>query len=200
MSFLLSEGLNYHIENNIPIRESIYRPGSILFFEFIVEAKKAYKKGLFEADKYDDDLLKSDIGEYGEFNGRFVPLDYPILAELDDLGELEEKRKRKRKKKSKAKKSGSYYKGKKVKLNKPMRGGTKKFRVYVKNPKTGNIKKIDFGAPGMTVGVNDPARRKSFAARHRCEQKNEKTKAGYWACRILRYPKLFGRSTSHKWW
>ncbi len=200
MSFLLSEGLKYHVENSIPIRESIYRPGSILFFEFIVEAKKAYKQGLFEADKYDDDLLKSDIGEYGEFNGRFVPLDYPILAELDDLGELEEKRKRKRKKKSKAKKSGSYYKGKKVKLNKPMRGGTKKFRVYVKNPKTGNIKKIDFGAPGMSVGANDPARRKSFAARHRCEQKNDKTKAGYWACRILRYPKLFNRSTSHKWW
>lgn len=199
MSFLLSEGINYHITNKIPIRESVYRPGSIMFFEFIIEAKKAFKQGLIHVDKDDQDLLSTDIGEYGIYNERYVPLDYPILAELDDIGELEEKRKRK-KKKSQKKKSGSYYKGKKVKLNKPQRGGTKKFRVYVRNPKTGNIKKIDFGAPGMSVGANDPARRKSFAARHRCEEKNDKTKAGYWACRILRYPKLFGKTTGHKWW
>ena len=100
---LLSEGLNYHIKNDMPIRESVYRPGSESFFSFIIEAKRAYMQGLFEVDDYDHDLLTSDIGEYGEFNGGFVPLDYPIPVELDEsvdnVDNIDEKRKRKRKKK-----------------------------------------------------------------------------------------------------
>ena len=81
MSFLLSEGMNYHIDNDLPIRESVYRPGSQSFFSFILEAKKAYVKGLINVDDWDHDLLTSDIGEYGEYDGGFVPLDYPIPAE-----------------------------------------------------------------------------------------------------------------------
>jgi hypothetical protein len=109
------------------------------------------------------------------------------------------KRRKKRKKKSKAKKSGSYYQGRKVKLNKPKRGGSKKFVVYVKNPKTGNVKKIEFGQPGMTTGLRDPKRSKSFENRHRCRQKFDKTKAGYWACRIGRYPAVTG-APYRTWW
>ena len=197
---LISEGLLYHLDNDIPIRESVYRPGSTSFFSFILEAKKVYQLGLVEADEYDHDLLTSDIGEYGEFNGGYVPLDYPIPAELDEsmdnVNNIDEKRKRKKKKS----KSGSYYKGKKVKLNKPKRGGSKKFYVYVKNPKTGKVKKISFGAKGMSVGLKDPKRRKSFAARHQCEKKKDKTRAGYWACRIGRYPHLFGGKSKYTWW
>lgn len=57
------------------------------------------------------------------------------------------------------------YRGKQVKLNKPMRGDVKKFKVFVKDRKTGNIKKINFGQKGMSIGRNNPARRKSFNAR-----------------------------------
>lgn len=57
------------------------------------------------------------------------------------------------------------YRGRTVKLNKPMQGDVKKFKVYVKDQKTGNVKKINFGQKGMTIGRNDPARRRSFNAR-----------------------------------
>ena len=188
MSFLLSEGMEYHINNNIPLRDSVYRPGSQSFFEFIVEARIAYKQGLIEVDELDHDLLMTDIGEYGEFNGGFVPLDYPLPVELDELNEnvnlIDE----------------AEYHGREVELNQPKRGGSKKFFVYVKNPKTGKVKKVEFGAPGMSVGLKDPKRRKSFAARHQCEKKKDKTKPGYWACRIGRYPKLFGSKHSYTWW
>ena len=197
MSNLMSEGMQYHIKNNLPIRESVYRPGSLKFFSLIQEAKKAYKANLFEVDEDDHDLLTSDIGEYGSYAQHEVPLDYPIPEELDMFSDLDEKRKRKKKKKS-----GSYYKGKKVQLNKPKRnsGSGGKFVVYVRNPDTGNIKRITFGARGMSVGLKNPKRRKSFAARHRCKEKKDKTKPGYWACRIGRYPKLFGGSQSYTWW
>ena len=111
------------------------------------------------------------------------------------------KRKKTRKKKSKSKKSGSYHRGRKVKLNKPKRnsGSGGKFVVYVRNQKTGNIKRITFGARGMTTGLRNPARRKSFAARHRCAQKKDKLAPGYWACRIGRHPAVSGAPYT-TWW
>ena len=57
------------------------------------------------------------------------------------------------------------YKGRKVTLNKVMRGDVKKFKVFVKDRVTGNIKKINFGQKGMSIGRNNPARRRSFNAR-----------------------------------
>ena len=84
------------------------------------------------------------------------------------------------------------YKGKKVQLNKPKRGGSKKFYVYVKNPKTGNIKKVSFGDTGLAVKFKKPGARASFAARHKCAQKKDKTKAGYWSCNLPRYAKQLG--------
>lgn len=75
------------------------------------------------------------------------------------------------------------YKGRRVKLNKPMRGDAKKFKVYVKDPKTGNIKKVNFGDPNMRIKKSNPKRRKSFRARHKCSNPGPKTKARYWSCR-----------------
>ncbi len=82
------------------------------------------------------------------------------------------------------------YRGRKVKLNKPTRGDVKKFKVYVKDPKTGNIKKVNFGHGGtsakrktMRIRKSDPARRRSFRARHNCDNPGPKTKARYWSCR-----------------
>jgi hypothetical protein len=84
------------------------------------------------------------------------------------------------------------YKGKKVQLNKPKRGGSKKFYVYVKNPKTGNVKKVSFGDTGLSVKFKKKGARASFAARHKCATKKDKTKAGYWSCNIGRYWKSLG--------
>ena len=78
----------------------------------------------------------------------------------------------------------SEYQGKKVKLNDPIRGGSKKFYVYVKNNK-GNVVKVSFGdTTGLSIKRDDPERRKSFRARHKCDQKKDKTTAGYWSCRM----------------
>ena len=74
------------------------------------------------------------------------------------------------------------YQGKKVKLNDPIRGGSKKFYVYVKNAK-GNIVKVSFGdTTGLSIKRDDPARRKSFRARHNCDTAKDKTSARYWSC------------------
>lgn len=75
------------------------------------------------------------------------------------------------------------YRGRKVKLNKPMRGDVKKFKVYVKDPKTGNVKKVNYGDPNMRIKKSNPARRKSFRARHNCANPGPKTKARYWSCK-----------------
>ena len=104
----------------------------------------------------------------------------PALAEMRKLAGLPE----------------AEYQGKDVELNKPKRGGSKKYYVYVKNPKTGNVKKISFGDPGLKTKSGNKGRAKSFAARHNCEKKNDKTKAGYWACRLPRY----GLVKGGKWW
>jgi len=175
------------------------------------EVRDLSEIGLYELSPAEAYYInETSIGEWDFYNGDLVPLDYPILEGDESLKVsipleiLEEKRKRKKKKKSRkgknTTKSGNLYKGKKVDLNKPRRGGSKKFYVYVKNPKTGNIKKVQWGAKGMSVGISDPKRRKSFAARHRCHLTKDKTTASYWACRTGRYPHLTGGKKKYTWW
>jgi hypothetical protein len=115
-------------------------------------------------DDQDKSLLKSDIGYTGMYEGTEVPLDIPMIAEEEEKKEL----------------------------NKPKRGGNKKFYVYVKNDK-GNVIKVEFGdTTGLKAKINDPAARKSFVARHKCETKNDKTKPGYWSCRLPWFAKALG--------
>jgi hypothetical protein len=75
------------------------------------------------------------------------------------------------------------YQGREVKLGKPTRGDVKKFKVYVKNPKTGKVVKVNFGDPNMRIKKSNPDRRKSFRARHNCDNPGPRTKARYWSCR-----------------
>jgi hypothetical protein len=75
------------------------------------------------------------------------------------------------------------YHGREVKLGKPMKGDVKKSKVYVKDPKTGNIKKVNFGDKNMRIKKSSPSHRKSFRARHHCENPGPRTKARYWSCR-----------------
>lgn len=78
------------------------------------------------------------------------------------------------------------YKGREVKLGKPMKGDVKKYKVYVKDPKTGNVKKVNFGDPNMQIRRDNPKARKSFRARHGCgtPRASNRTKAAYWSCRM----------------
>lgn len=115
-----------------------------------------------EATGLDKHLLETDIGKWADFEGTSVPLDIPLVEEED------------------------------VELNKPKRGGSKKFYVYVKNDK-GNVQKVSFGdTSGLKAKINDPEARKSFVARHQCDQKKDKTTPGYWACRLPMYAKELG--------
>jgi len=79
--------------------------------------------------------------------------------------------------------SEAKYHGRTVPLGKPMQGDVKKFKVYVKDPKTGNVVKVNFGAHGMNIKRNNPKRRHSYRARHHCDNPGPRTKANYWSCR-----------------
>ncbi len=75
------------------------------------------------------------------------------------------------------------YQGREVPLGKPMKGDVKKSKVYVKNPKTGKVIKVNFGDKTMKIKKSNPNRRKSFRARHNCANPGPRTKARYWSCR-----------------
>jgi len=92
------------------------------------------------------------------------------------------------------------YRGRKVNLGKPFRtpSGPKKFSVYVKN-KSGNIVKVNFGDPNLRIKNADPKRAKSFRARHKCDQKKDRTTPGYWSCNVARYRKALGLTSSRTW-
>ena len=95
-------------------------------------------------------------------------------------------------------KKGNTYQGKKVSLNKPFYtpGERKKSAVYVKNY-NGNVVKVRFGDPDMTIKKNNPGRRKNFRARHNCDTANDKTTPKYWSCRLPRYAKALGLKSNY---
>ncbi len=180
--FMISEGLQYHLDNDFCVAESVYRPGSEAHVNLLTEARELWFNGWIQVDKVTEELFEtSDLGRVGVYEGQIVALDLP----LEDL-EINE----------------AEYKGRDVELNVPRRGGEKKYHVYVMNPKTKRVIKLAFGDVhgGLTAKVSDPKARKSFAARHRCHLKNDKTKAGYWACRINRYAHLWGGKTYPGFW
>jgi len=96
--------------------------------------------------------------------------------------------------------SEAVHRGKKVNLGSPFRtpGGPKKFAVYVKTP-GGGVKKVTFGDPNLRVKNANKKRAKSFRARHNCDQKKDRTTAGYWSCNVGRYAKKLGLKSSRNW-
>jgi hypothetical protein len=173
----VSEGLQYHIKNNLRLTENVYRPFSDEYFNLINESRVRYENGdinLFGEDLW---IVKTDIGKTAIYEGSEVWLDIPFIDETEVINEAE-------------------YQGKNVELNKPKRGGSKKFYVYTKNPKTGKVVKVSFGAKSgggkLAVKFKDPKRRKAFADRHNCATKKDKTSPGYWSCRLPRYAKALG--------
>lgn len=169
--------LQYHVDNKLSLYENVYRYSSDSFIQLFNEARDAWRDGYIQLNEEDANLLETtDIGLYDMFEGQKVPLDLPMLNEAE-------------------------YQGKDVPLNKPKRGGSKKFYVYTKNKK-GNVVKVSFGGTtGLNVKIDEPGARSSFAARHKCATKKDKTKPGYWACNIGRYWKSLGgkRNFSGYW-
>ena len=177
---IISEHLQFHLDNRICIAESIFRPGSESHIELLKESRDLYLNGNLYVDRVTASLFEmTDLGLIGIYEGETVPLDLPLEI-FETINEAE-------------------YHGKKVRLGYPKRGGSKKFYVYVKN-KAGNIIKVQFGIPGMRAKVSDPERRRSFAARHQCHKKKDRTKPGYWACRANRYAHLWGGKTYPGFW
>ena len=84
------------------------------------------------------------------------------------------------------------FRGKEVSLNKPKRGGSKAYYVYVRDPKTKKIKKVSFGSGGLKAKIRNKKARNAFAARHNCKNKKDRTKAGYWSCNLPRYAPALG--------
>jgi len=168
-------GLLEHVEKGIPVHQNFYRVGSPCFFNMFKQARHWAKKGLYEVKNEDERwfLEETDIGETAIYEGQEVQLDFPMLMEAE-------------------------YQGRKVELNKPKRGGSKKFYVYVKDGD--KVKKVSFGSKEMSLKLSDPARRKSFVARHKCKETKDKTSARYWACRTGRYPHLTGSKKRYTWW
>jgi len=183
----IEESVVYHLDAGVGFDKNIHRPGSTAFFALFREARKLYRQGYYRPTSLDEiELLEdSDIGEFAYFEGRMVPLDYPVMEGNEEhLNEAE-------------------YQGKKVELNKPKRGGDGAY-VYVnsgKKTKDGKIKvkKVSFGSSmpdAMGDSESHRKRRKSYGDRHNCSDKDDKTTAGYWSCRAT---KFFGRNISG-WW
>jgi len=254
-SITLSEGLQYHINNKTPLTEQLYRAGSKKYFELWAEARSLYSRNLLNVKGDDEEILnETHLGYFGMYEGKKVPLDFPIMNEgfYSSPSDLDETGLNVRPKnqihanmlKDALENSGLYAewnaregyfffpeeqdlydqleeeiqmlmdenniqgyiegvfeeslneaKKKKKKnppLNKPKRGGSKAYYVYVRDPKTKKIKKVSFGSGGLKAKINNPKARQAFAKRHNCKNKKDKTKAGYWSCRLPRYAKQLG--------
>jgi hypothetical protein len=282
---ILSEGLQYHIDNKKPLTEHVYRAGSTNYFHLWAEARTLYSRGILDFSGDDLAILtETQLGEFGyiteieigdkvkaskeygglpgevvDIKGSFivvktkegnqsyhesdlkvlnkeakkVPLDFIMEEEesfpfeykgfkynVEVLSNTTNDRGQKLYKIS-IENIGSYNeytnerdahidakreiddqlifegkskpKKKTPELNKPKRGGSKKFYVYVRDPKTKNIKKVSFGdTTGLSAKINNPTARQAFSKRHDCPNKKDKTKASYWSCRLPRYAKLLG--------
>ena len=180
----ISKELQYHLDNKISLSENIFRIYSEKYFDLINEVRNLYNKNKIRLNEQDTWIVESNLGKKVILeNGNEVYLDAPIYeTDLEDIL-IEAK-----------------HHGKNVNLNSPFRtpGGPKKFAVYVKTPK-GTIKKVTFGDPNLRVRNASKSRAKSFRARHKCDQKKDRTTAGYWSCNVARYAKKLGLKSSRTW-
>lgn len=181
----MSDALRYHVENGMTLTNNIFRAYSESYFNLVNEVRELWKKGQIKLNEEDTLMVESDLGKKVMVNGKLIYLDAPFIYEDEDDEEVLEEAK---------------HRGKNVKLNKPFRtsGGPKKFAVYVKS-KSGGIKKVSFGDPNLRVRNKNKGAAKSFRARHKCDQKKDRTTAGYWSCNVGRYAKQLGLSSSNSW-
>tara|TARA_B100001113_G_C21033350_1_gene589000 strand:+ start:375 stop:905 length:531 start_codon:yes stop_codon:yes gene_type:complete len=164
-SVVIEQTIQQLQETKTNIFDNPFRLGSEMFFWTIVEARRLHLEGKYIPTAVDKNILETDLGEFAEYEGTHVPLDCPMHEE------------------------------KEPELNSPKVGGPKKYYVYVRDPDTKKIKKITWGdTTGLKVKLGNKKARKSFAARHKCDQQNDKMTASYWACRLPHYAKQLGLS------
>ena len=219
---ILSEGLKHHIDANKPLTNNFYSAGSRDYFDLIAEARSLYSRGILDfTNKRDIELLtETDQGYFGVYEGKKVPLDFPIELNEVKIGDIVKIDKAYGGGEGKIEdKIGSFvvingesyhesdvelildeakFKGKTVDLNKPTRGDSKKFKVYVNSGKKNadgsiKVKKVNFGHGGssakkagqktMSIRKSNPKARKAFRARHNCDNPGPKTMARYWSCK-----------------
>ena len=240
---VMTENMKYHVENKLPITENMFRYGSEAFLDMWAEARYLFSRNAIHVNDFDKEiLLETNLGEYGMYEGQKVPLDLPMLEEVDKpilpYSDLLDQIKADSElaKMNSGKLMDLYFeleqsifdgnldnvsrllrnygvynkyisilqkrlneddKKKTPALNKPKRGGSKKFYVYVRDPKSKRIKKVSFGMAGggLRAKLNNPKARQAFSKRHNCPQKKDKTKASYWSCRLPRMAKLLGFKT-----
>lgn len=167
----ITEALKYHIDNKLTITESIFRIGSSSYADFVCETRELYFKGLIELCEADQFIVEK--------------LKTGTKAVLSKRGQSE----------------------KEVVLDSPERlpkGDRKKFIVYRdsgKKNKDGKIIafEIKWGDPKRTVKNHDDAARKSFLARHKCSEKKDMNKAGWWACNVHLFWKQLGLESDKPW-
>jgi hypothetical protein len=171
-SVKISDDLRYHIDNNIPITETVFRRFSSSYFSLLKESRELFESGELIVCADSEWMLLGNIGKFAEFEGQIVPLDAPMELEKEEF----------------IIKSAAEYKGKKVNIGKPRslrKGepghGRKQNVVYVMDGD--KVKRIVFGDPNLKAKPEHSKNRKSFRARHKCDQKKDKTTPGYWACR-----------------
>ena len=166
----VSDNLKYHLDNELTLNENKFKTYSQSYFDLINEVRDLFLDGLIDLNESDIEIIESDLGKSVLLeNGQRVYLEVP-MEDDEFLNEAE-------------------YQGRKVQLGKIMQGDIKKFKVYVKNDK-GKVVKVNFGFGGksakgkrMPIKKNNPKRRKSFRARHNCDNPGPRWKPRYWACR-----------------
>jgi hypothetical protein len=165
---VISESLSYHITEKISLTDNIFNSYSQKYFDLINEVRKLWNEGKIDLNKEDKTLVESDLGIKVKIGKEYVYLDAPYTYETETEEDILKE---------------EMYKGKKVDLNKFKRtpGGPKEFAVYVKTPDKG-IKKVTFTNPKSSDN---------------CDQKTDKTTAGYWSCSVGRYSKQLGLSKSN---
>jgi hypothetical protein len=178
----VSKELQYHLDEGLSLSENVFRIYSENYFNLINEVRELYNQDLIKLGEEDIWIVESNLGEKVILeNGDEIWLDAPMYEfEVEEVI------------------SEAKHRGKNVKLNSPFRtpGGPKKFAVYVKSG-NGGVKKVTFGDPGLRVKNANKKAAKSFRARHNCQNKKDRTTAGYWSCNIGRYSKQLGLSSSN---
>ena len=181
----ITENLQYHLDNKIPLNESIFRISSNAHVKLFSEVRKLWELDQIQLSESDEYFIQTDAGRQGMYRGKLVPLDLPYVMDTENI--IEEGPKNKKKKNPP--------------LNKPKRGGPKAYFVYVKDPKTKKIKKVTFGSGGLRAKISNKKASQAFAKRHKCDQKKDRTKASYWSCNLPRYAKQLGLGEpSSRYW
>jgi len=181
----VSEELQYHIDNGMTLTNNIFRMYSEKYFNLVNEVRELWSEGKIDLNEEDTLMVESDLGKKVRMGTEYIYLDAPYVSETETDEDILAEAK---------------HRGKKVNIGKPFRtpGGPKKFAVYVKS-KSGGVKKVTFGDPGLRVKNANKKAAKSFRARHKCSEKKDRTTAGYWSCSIGRYAKQLGLSSSNSW-